>query len=781
MALQRQAYRTQLGDVSFSVAARVAMQLGRESISNSIVAISELVKNAYDADAEHVRIEFAQVDSDQPMLVIEDDGNGMTETQFRQGWMVIGTLNKREARRSSRKRRVFTGEKGLGRLGLDRLCERTVVQSFSQDEATGIELDIDWHKYEDSEKRLEEVKHGLFVIPKTVQNPITGASETIDSGTRLILFNLKDNWTREFMLELREELNLLVSPFAGINDFRVEIVSGKGWQDVDGSVGSAETLEAAEWKLVARIDEEWNVSYVMSSSQYSKVFEFKPTPWKEVVRDRDDHPRCGPLTFELYFFSRRKMDLGDLSFSKSQIETFLESNQGVRIYRDGFRVKPYGQPNGEGDWLTLSYRRQQSPAGVTARGKEGGWRVGYNQVVGAVFIERERNSELIDQTNREGIVEGSAFYDLKAFALTVVRFFELNRENFERARKELTEYEEAKDAAEKASEAATEAVEELKDQVQTIKEALREAHEKDTAPDLVSIEDLLDEVVDRVEEAVVSAQEAQSEFAQATEEQQEEFQRQKDTFANLASLGILTACFGHETLASTNLVVTNAKGLASSMKSGLFMVLPDVQATIDEQLYFVVSEAEKIETFARFTLRNLSRDKRTRTDVNLDDVVKQVFTSFDKFLREERNIEVELYLSDGLSSILAFRIDWESILINLITNAIWALRDTPAERRKIRVSVQEIENRIHIRFADSGCGLEAGTEDMIFLPTFSTKRNRRGEVIGTGMGLTIVKSFVEDYRGGSVDVVSPCDLGGAEFHIQVPVPALALRGRKKED
>ena len=82
----------------------------------------------------------------------------------------------------------------------------------------------------------------------------------------------------------------------------------------------------------------------------------------------------------------------------------------------------------------------------------------------------------------------------------------------------------------------------------------------------------------------------------------------------------------------------------------------------------------------------------------------------------------------------------------------------------------ETKNHLKITFADSGCGLEAGTDNKIFSPTFSTKRNNKGEIIGTGLGLAIVKGFVEDYTGGSIHVESPCDLGGAQFHIQIPIP-----------
>jgi signal transduction histidine kinase len=124
---------------------------------------------------------------------------------------------------------------------------------------------------------------------------------------------------------------------------------------------------------------------------------------------------------------------------------------------------------------------------------------------------------------------------------------------------------------------------------------------------------------------------------------------------------------------------------------------------------------------------------------------------------------------------MAFSIDWESILINFITNAIHALENVSEIDRKIRIRLSENKEHLRLSFADSGHGLVVGTAERIFLPTFSTKRNRNGDVIGTGMGLAIVQNFVESY-GGTIRVESPCDLGGAEFHIEVP-----LIKEKRED
>ena len=756
--------RLPIDEVSFSVMARVAMQLGRESISNSIVAILELVKNAYDADAETVRIRFGNLDKADPLLVIEDDGNGMTEQQLREGWLVIGTSNKLLSGQSSRKRRVLTGEKGLGRLGLDRLCGRTVVQSFSDKESNGLELEINWDKYEEVDAPLENIRHDLYRIPKFIVDPITNVSEEFSRGTRLILHNLKDIWTEEHLPDLKQELRLLISPFAGINDFAIEIDSGMKWDGIDGKVGSTEMLHAAEWKLIAEIDEERNVSYTMSSDQHEKNFKLKPVPWSEKFHHTTEQPLCGPLKFEMYFFPRKSVDLGEVGFSQTQIRNFLNSNQGIRIYRDGFRVKPYGEPTGEGDWLRLSYRRQQHPSGVI----QGYWRVGSNQVVGAVFLERDKNPDLIDQTNREGIVEGPAFYHLKMLAEDAIEFFELHRQGFEQTQHELTKYKKARVEATKSTRASLEAVDNLRSTTSKVTEILQTAvQETPAAHDVKALLNSLDTAISEVDGTVTNTQIAYDQLTKAAEEQQEALQSQKDTLGNLASLGILTASFGHETLGASNVVMANAEQLQHNLDKGLFMVALDVSKMVEDNLKLLVSSAGKIDNFAQFTLKNVSRDKRKRKPVDLSELVKQILGFFVTLL-EEKNITVESSLPEKVSSISAFEIDWESIFVNLITNAVWALEDTKAEQRKIRISMWEAKNHLEITFADSGCGLEAGTEDKIFLPTFSTKRNEKGEIIGTGLGLAIVKGFVEDYKGGSINVQSPCDLGGAQFHIQIP-------------
>ena len=773
--------RSFLNEASFAITARIALQLGRESISNSVVAIIELVKNAYDADAENVWLHFIDLDAEDPdarCIVIEDDGTGMNEKQLENSWLVIGTDTKQVVSRSKGKARVLTGEKGLGRLGLDRLCTRTRVQTCVETTSHGLELDIDWTKYEGTQARLESIKHDLYRISNPISYANKGKKKRKVKGTILILSGLKDEWSLYDLGRLRSELALLVSPFRGLNDFNIHLDTG-GKLDSDGPVTSDNLLDAAEWKVTSQLVDESEESegkdgskYVleleMTSSRNQASFKIGPYLWSSVFRDRQVGPECGPVSFDFYYLPRE--DIKELSLTRGQVGRFMDNNQGIRIYRDGFRVQPYGKPTGEGDWLGLGLRRTRSPGPI--RGRVGEWRAGYNQVIGAVFIERDRNAALLDQTNREGIVEGVPYYDLRRFALWSIENFEQQLQKYEKAqgRDKDDDVNKARVAIEETSKVSLAAIEEIKTRVQTAAELLT-APAGDASSNATEEMGHIVDMVEALSKTVSEQEDKREQFEQAVdrreEERQQEFQRQKDTLSNLASLGILATTFGHETLAASNLVLANTSEL-KSIVANLYWIAGDAMQQIQTSTDNIAYGAGKINTFATFTLRNVTRDKRMRTKVFLDTLVTRVFKSFSQALQEERKIALEFDFAEQIPPLTAFSIDWESIIINFITNAIWALEDTPDTERKIRVRISKSSSAVTLAFADSGCGLASGTEDSIFIPTFTTKRNKRGDLIGTGMGLAIVQNFVESY-GGTIRVEPRSDLGGTQFIIEVPL------------
>ena len=206
-----------------------------------------------------------------------------------------------------------------------------------------------------------------------------------------------------------------------------------------------------------------------------------------------------------------------------------------------------------------------------------------------------------------------------------------------------------------------------------------------------------------------------------------------------------------------------------TLQNGIMFVSDTIRDNINENVSIIKTQAARIETFARFALGNLNYDKRKRKLLHIPQIATRIFKSFDLSLRE-KNIIYNLEFADKIDQCKGFEIDWESIFVNLLTNSIWAIvNNAIGTPRIIRLKISQNRQALNMQFADSGKGLEAGTEDKIFLPTFSTKRNLSGELIGTGLGLTIIKNFIDTYNGATIDVKSPCDLGGAAFNIIIPL------------
>jgi len=736
-------------EVPFEVDARVAIQLGRESISSSIIAIIELVKNAYDADAENVLISWFNLRTSDAFMTIEDDGNGMSVSDVKNCWLRIGIDTKQKAVKSAEKRRVMTGEKGLGRLGIDRLCKKLILQTKTKDVDYINELEVSWSDYEDSGKTLSQIKHRLF------ENIVPTDSLYLkekNKGTRLKLVGLKDQWSVEAIKEIKVELALLISPFGGINDFTINLNTEYSDEDLKGPVSSEQYLEAAEWSVQAKIDDRGFVSASMVSNLYSEEYQMEPVKWQDWIKDRINYPRCGPLDFKFFYIPIRTTDeFKKIDFERKHITEFLSYNRGIRIYRDHFRAKPYGNPDGSGDWLNLGFRRSVNPAASSRRG----WPVAPQQVVGAIFISREKNEGLIDQTNREGIVEEAPFFDLSAFAMKIIQWFESN----------VVEYNQSHQTIEKDSEKVKAATSKAKNKINKIKNSLSQVKSAKS-------EEEKDHAIITILSEIDSVENDLNESEKHVDELDRKIEDEKNTMSNLASLGILTVCFGHEAKGNCNRAYLNAEDLNESFEHGKFMITPNLENEFRQQIKIIMESTDYINKFAGFALANVKRDKRKRSKISIPAIAYKVIETFADSLESKQGIKINTTeIKKDVPKINGFEIDWESIFVNLLTNSIWAFRNfvPPGNEKKINVSIKKENEFIHINFGDNGKGLEKGTEKMIFLPNFSTRRNEKGVVDGTGMGLAIVDTFVCDHAGGTIDVKSPGEIGGAEFILKIPI------------
>jgi signal transduction histidine kinase len=737
--------------VPFSVDARIAIQLGRESISSSLIAIVELVKNAYDADATEVIVKFSNPNGENPRLIISDDGDGMTQEELVSKWMLIGTNHKTNKETSIQKKRVHTGAKGLGRLGIDRLCSKLDLFTSKNNTESIFQLEIEWNKYSTRESSaLDSIKHDMFSIPRTGIDQISDDEDfaflkTFNRGTIYSLSNLKDTWNADFLTELRDELALLVSPFSEDLGFRIRLETGIEGSPLNGYVTSGKLLEGAEWKLLSEINEKGEVTTLIYNRDNEIKYERNEIPWAGWIKDRKDLPSCGPLAFEVYFMrNTASSNIDTNKFEPEVIRNFLKNNQGIRIYRDHFRVKPYGNPNGDGDWLNLAFRRMTNPQGV----KRKGWRIGYNQVVGAVFIGRDKNPNLVDQTNREGLTEVPAYYDLKAFASKAISVLE-NVIHEDAA----SEKPQGSDSG-SLSEVVSKSIESYTRLIGEVKSIREKSSDKSTIKALEAIESKLSE---------------ESLRSDSFKEKIQRLEEEKDTMANLASIGILAASFSHEIIGATSLVESNCDLANGDLDGDLLITPTERDNNIRSRIRIIENSISYINSFASFTIANIKKNKRIKQPMDLAEISSNVFSKLGNMLAA-RNIKVEIINNlHERQFVNAYPIDWESIFANLVTNSCWALENTPGDMRHIKMTLSKSGEVVQIDFEDSGKGVEAGTEDFIFNATYSTKRDLKGSLNGTGMGLAIIKTFVEEHSQGTAKYVGASTLGGAHFRLLAPI------------
>jgi signal transduction histidine kinase len=387
--------------------ARLIRTIGRDLISNEVVAVVELIKNCYDADAGKVRIVFEEpLEPSQGGILIEDDGVGMTLDVIKKAWFEPATVSKTRKPVTAGGRRV-TGEKGIGRFAAARIAQAMEVETVAKGTKSLVRVRFDWGRFDDESLYLDEVKCRWEEAP---------APRGRRHGTRLHLSKLNEEWDDDSFSRLRGELSRLVSPNRGGDDFEISLVLPKRFQEYAGTISPPPILGRPHYRLAGSVDEKGRIA-----AEYAGPDAGKPVAVSgEVTRAKGRVPTSGPFRFEFGVWDRDNLDpLADkLGSTVRRLREDLNSACGISIYRDDFRVLL-----ADNDWLGLDLRRVQNPT----------MRLSNNQVVGAVFITADENKGLRDQTNREGIVSSAAFDDFKDAVVRVLAKLEEKRDTHRRA------------------------------------------------------------------------------------------------------------------------------------------------------------------------------------------------------------------------------------------------------------------------------------------------------------------------------------------------------------
>jgi len=368
------------------------------------------------------------------------------------------------------------------------------------------------------------------------------------------------------------------------------------------------------------------------------------------------------------------------------------------------------------------------------------WKVAANQIVGAVFVSRDSNPLLVDSSAREGLIKGEEFYELRAFVIGLLTILETHRH------KRFLEKE--KEGEEKVS--PTDEVKDLKAELNILKK------------DLVSVKENLPKVSQRPVIHTLDQMHEVTIKIKKTQKSLEELVSKARVFRGLATIGIAAAVFGHETQSSIEEFI--AATFAASF------ILSKTPKKIDLAIH-EISKAKKyakqVSSWGAFALARVQRDKRRKKRLNIKQLIEETIKDVESiFLAASIDIKEELQLVIGRT----FAMDVEAVLLNLLTNSYIACLQVNRKRQiKIVLKKEKVNNvdGFSLIVSDSGPGVADKFKDRIWDALFTTRVDKEGKQIGTGLGLTIVQSIVEDLHGTKA-VDSDPKLKGARFKIWLP-------------
>ena len=414
---------TTIDNFNFSFSPNIINILGQELIHDKKIAIMELVKNAYDADATNVDITIGNKE-----IIIKDDGCGMNKSIIKNYWLQAGNSPKKgEVKRTEQYQRLPLGEKGVGRLGVHRLGKNIEVISKTANDKE-VEFSINWENFEGKEK-ITEVSPIAIIENNDPKIFLEG-----ETGTQLTIKNLRENFSNEKeMANLEQDLFKLLSPFKDVdNKFSIKLFKNEGLFKSE-KVFDIEKLKKEAFFYFCIAFKKTEITYFEYKCCSSDRKEERKLELKDLEKDLENLIKSSKAREEnLIFLDSQDLDLGDIIFQgcifehklsqnlnqpiSRDIKDYLKENGGIRVYRDGIRIYNYGEEGKDNDILNLDRKRA----------KKLGDFIGYNQILAAIELDRESSKDLKEKTNREGFIHNESFKYLQDgldFCMGIISFY----------------------------------------------------------------------------------------------------------------------------------------------------------------------------------------------------------------------------------------------------------------------------------------------------------------------------------------------------------------------
>ena len=723
-------------NIRFSVDAGIIDRLGTELVARQETAVSELVKNSYDADALKVTLTFEDSDLTGGTLFIEDDGLGMTKEQLINGFMRISSTDKLHNPISERYKRNRAGQKGIGRFAVQRLGKKLTVTTQTKNNDFALVLSIDWDKYQGN-KDLSNITNKIHTIPKRKEE-----------GTVLKIEGLKDKWTQAAIKRIYRYVSAIIQPFPlslqnKEDETEYKEIIDPGFKtifrkrDNDKSIIIADESKMIYDHALAEIEgwiDDNGLGIYSISSEKLDIEELG-----EIGSDPDDmtvpFSKLKRVRFKAYYYIYNAGLIPKMH--ESSIKKLSRTAGGIRLYRNGFRVLPYGETGN--DWLKLDQSvTKRSILPVHGNANFFG------------FVELTDSEKVFNETSsREGLVENEALIQLQNFIYRtlitgVIKIAEVRNVKIASGQqKEGKLYEKIEVR--------------IKDIAHTL-EALDLELEKEEGS--IQVKRKRRKKIKKLKEDI-------EQVAELQKAETSKMLKEKSMLRVLSSVGITIGQFIHE-----------VRDYVSSMESDVKFLLEKLRSdtAVTERLLILDKNITTFKSYTSYFDNVVSQNVvRELKPIEIQNVIENFWKSIHNDAKKS-DIRFNIPVRNG--SYLYTRpmhpSEWSSILFNFYTNAKKAIKRTK-KSGEIKIECGLFENNIYLEFSDTGDGISEENEEKIFDEFFTTTSpntlqeiDTNTEITGTGLGLKIVKDIVSSYRG-KIEVVSPKEGFNTCLRIEIPI------------
>ncbi|MEH6734787.1 MAG: sensor histidine kinase [Shewanella sp.] len=705
--------------------ARLIRTIGDKLISGPEAAIIELVKNSYDADSTKVEIKITPPSiTNDGKITIKDFGHGMSYDNIINDWLEPATDTKNTNRTSRSGNRTVLGAKGVGRFAsasLGKTIKLTSVAEIGSQYQTS-SLQLDWSIFE-SNKYLEDIE--IDIIQQVSSDPE-------NTGVLIEINDLLTTWDQKQVRKLIRELRRLATPQHGSSKFDIYLFLDDFNIDLEHPYNFDGPLLLFESNRMAEVLQKH--SNVETSSNLIKAYSIneesdyhlkgafdtdgKFTGQFTIVRGDNlpinitlDAPpleygelSCGPVEIDLKLFDLEKdsveklftrMGLDYSDFGLNRARAIISESTGIAIYRTGFRIRPYGEP--DNDWLKLENRRVQNPSK----------RIGHGQISGSIHVSSEQDSNLVERSSREGLETNSSYERLIELITNVLIKIEQKRFDFRAkagiSRKPTKNIDKARSIA--SLDSLTKAIGNL-------------AHE-DQKPLLLKIE-------------------KESQALTKTLDEIEAYQR---LLESRAALGMVVAQVIHDGRTYLDPISSSAKSIINNTP---YVLEDNPKGELIRKYYPTYGQAildgSKGLALLFKSLDPISGRRRGRPlEFSALDNINNTLNLSDELLIES-SIEVEVGIDESLK-LFGYSGDLQSALMNILHNAIHWLNSTQNDDKRIKIMAKVDNSVAYISIENNGPVIDEQDREAIFEAGFSLKSD------GHGLGLSIAKEACKNSNG----------------------------------